>query len=391
MSIILYVGLLLITGLLFGRLAKLIGFPNVTGYLIAGLIIGPYVLGIVSAEVIGGIDIVSEIALAFIALSIGAEFKWSYFKEIGTSSVVIAIFASLFATAFVIIGLLIFGFDLSLAIMLGAIASATAPAATVMVIKQYQAKGPVTKTLLSVVAIDDAVALIAFGFAVTFTKMINAGGTVNLMSILDPFIELGKSILLGAAFALVLLIPLHFFKKESNRMCAIVGVLFVTSALANYIGASSLLTCMILGAVLVNISNDAMTVFKITDMISPPIFMIFFVVSGAKLDISLIPAIGIIGIIYIVFRVFGKLSGAWLGAVITKSPRTVKKYLGWTLLPQAGVAIGLTLVADKVVPEYSAQIRTVILCATLIYELAGPVVSKISLVKAGEIERAPKV
>ena len=173
-------------------------------------------------------------------------------------------------------------------------------------------------------------------------------------------------------------------------MCAIVGLVFIAIALADYTGASALLTCMVFGAATANISKDVMSISKMTDMITPPIFMIFFVISGAELDISIIPSIGIIGIIYIVFRVFGKYIGAWLGAVVMKSPRVVKKYLGWTLVPQAGVAIGLTIVAERVVPEYSDQIRAVILCATLIYELVGPVISKLALTKAGEIEPMPK-
>lgn len=390
MSILLYVGLTLLCGLLFGRLVKLIGLPNVTGYLFAGLILGPHLLGIINADAVDSIGIVSEIALGFIALSIGFEFKLSYWKEVGAAPVVIAVFEGVLAIAFVAGGLLLFGFDLPLAIMLAAIASATAPAATIMVIRQYRAQGPVTKTLLSVVALDDAVALIAFGFAVAYTKSITSAAENIFITIFKPFAELGLSLLLGIALSLVLLIPLHFFKKESNRMCAIVGLVFIAIALADYTGASALLTCMVFGAATANISKDVMSISKMTDMITPPIFMIFFVISGAELDISIIPSIGIIGIIYIVFRVFGKYIGAWLGAVVMKSPRVVKKYLGWTLVPQAGVAIGLTIVAERVVPEYSDQIRAVVLCATLIYELVGPVISKLALTKAGEIEPMPK-
>lgn len=207
-----------------------------------------------------------------------------------------------------------------------------------------------------------------------------------MITILDPFITLFLSIIIGVLFALILLIPIRFFKKESNRICAIVGVVFLTLTLADYLGASSLLACMVLGAVFVNISKDAVPVFRIADSVTPPIFMLFFVLSGARLDVSLIPAIGVIGALYIIMRVVGKLCGSWLGSVITKAPEPVKKYLGWTLIPQAGVAIGLTLVVDQVVPEYAGQIRAVVLCATLIYELVGPVVSKLALKKAGEIE-----
>ncbi len=390
MSILFYAGLTLLCGLLFGRLVKLVGLPNVTGYLLAGLLIGPYFLGVIKADAVDSLQVVSEMALGFIALSIGFEFKLSYWKEVGISSVVIAILAGLGASACVIVGLLIFGFELPLAIMLGAIASATAPAATVMVIKQYHAKGPVTKMLLSVVALDDAVALVAFGFAVAYAKSITGGEESLLKTMLAPFADIGLSILIGVALSLAMLVPLHFFKKESNRMCVIVGFVFITFALSDYTGASALLTCMILGGVFVNVSKDIKSVFKIVDTITPPIFMIFFVVSGAKLDISIIPSIGLIGVVYIVARVIGKYGGAWVGAALTKAPRAVRNYLGLALIPQAGVAIGLTIVADRVVPEYAGEIRAVILCATLIYELTGPLISKIALTKSGEIEIVAK-
>lgn len=385
-SILFPIGLMLLSGLLFGRIAKKLTLPNVTGYLIAGLVLGPYVLGAVSAETASSLAVVSEIALGFIALSIGAEFKLSYFKEVGAAPVVIAVLEGLMASACVTLALLAIGQPLTLALVLGAIASATAPAATIMVIRQYNAHGPVTKTLLSVVALDDAVALIAFGFAVAIARSLTGGGAL-LRSIAEPFIELGLSIAVGTAAALVMLIPLHFFKKQSNRLCATVALVFVTSALASRLGASSLLSCMIFGALLANLSKDADDVFRISDKVTPPIFMLFFVVSGAQLNVTLIPTIGLIGIVYVLFRVVGKVAGATLGAVITHSDSKVRKYLGWTLVPQAGVAIGLTLVADTVIPEYSGQIRAVVLCGTLIYELTGPVISKIALTKAGEIAK----
>lgn len=385
-SILFPIGLMLLSGLLFGRIAKKLTLPNVTGYLIAGLVLGPYVLGVVSAETASSLALVSEIALGFIALSIGAEFKLSYFKEVGAAPVVIAALEGLMASVCVTCALLAIGQPFTLALVLGAIASATAPAATIMVIRQYNAHGPVTKTLLSVVALDDAVALIAFGFAVAIARSVTGGGEL-LRSIAEPFIELGLSIVVGTAAAFVMLIPLHFFKKQSNRLCATTALVFITSALASKLGASSLLSCMIFGALLANLSKDADDVFRIGDMVTPPIFMLFFVISGAQLNVTLIPSIGLIGVMYVILRVVGKVAGATLGAVITHSDSKVRKYLGWTLVPQAGVAIGLTLVADTVIPEYSGQIRAVVLCGTLIYELTGPVISKIALTKAGEIEK----
>ena len=204
MSMLFYLGIMLLGGLLFGRLAKKVGLPNVTGYLVAGLIVGPYVLKIIPADAASSISMVSEMALGFIALSIGAEFKLSYFREVGVRPVVIAILEGLCAMGAVVCGLLFAGQTLAFSLVLGAIASATAPAATIMVIRQYNANGPLTKTLLSVVALDDAVALIAFGFAVTVAKTLNSASDVNIaMSIAEPFIELGISIVVGAAAAAV--------------------------------------------------------------------------------------------------------------------------------------------------------------------------------------------
>lgn len=381
---------MLIAGLFLGRAAKLVGFPNVTGYLIAGLLLGPSVLGVFDAQTVTDFSgTVSEIALGFIALFIGAEFKLSFLKEMGPAGIVIATFESLFATAFVTGALVAFGADFELALILGAIAAATAPAVTIMIIKQYRANGPLTRVLLSVVALDDATALIIYSFAVTVVKSME--GNVNIfMSIAQPFIELGASALLGTAAALFLLVPLRFFKKQSNRMCAIGGIVLVTSGLASLLGISPLLTCMIFGAVFVNVSGEGDSVIRISELMTPPILMLFFVVSGASLNISVIPQIGIIGAVYVVFRVIGKLCGSYIGCTVMKMPDKVRKYLGWTLVPQAGVALGLMLVSSKLVPQYASQIATVVLCATLIYELVGSVISKTALIKAGEITPVPK-
>lgn len=386
MSILGYIGLMLLAGLLFGRLTKLVGFPNVTGYIIAGLIMGPYLLGIFPAESISDMGVISEMALGFIALFIGAELKLSFLKDLGLSVIIITLFQGMFAMAFVTTALVMFQVDFPIALILGAIASATAPAVTIMIIKQYRAKGPVTRMLIGVVALDDALALILFSISIAIAKSMLTGSINILASVLEPIKEIGISALLGVSLAILLQIPFHFFKKESNRMCATIGIVFLATALSGYLGASSLLTCMIFGAVLVNISKNSTNVIEISEMMTPPILMLFFILSGASLDITLIPKIGIIGGVYIIMRALGKMSGSWLGAVVMKAPPAVRKYLGLTLLPQAGVAIGLTILVGQALPEYAGQIRTVIITATLVYELAGSVVSKAVLTKAGEIE-----
>lgn len=386
LNMLFYLALILLSGLLFGRIVKLIKLPNVTGYLLAGLLIGPHVLGIIPGNITLQLELVSQMALAFIAFTIGLSFKKSYFKAVGFTPVVIAVFEALIAV-FLVQGMLVLtGNDAPFSIVLGAIAAATAPAATIMVIKQYRANGPVTSTLMSVVAIDDAVALIAFGFSVAIAKAINNPEAGIASSILQPFQEIGFSILIGIAVGLFMKFPLRFFKKSGNRLVIIIGCVFLTSALATLCGASELLACMIAGTIFCNISSESDSIAELADFVTPPLFLMFFVVSGAELDLSVIPQIGIIGIIYVVFRVIGKMAGAFIGAKIMKAPKEVCRYLGPTLIPQAGVAIGLTIVAQTAVPEYANVIRTVILCGTLIYEIIGPVATKISLKKAGEIK-----
>lgn len=381
-----YLALILFTGLILGRAVKFIKLPNVTGYLIAGLIIGPYCLNLIPLNLVTELELVSEIALAFIAFSIGSEFKLSYLKKVGITPVIIAIFEALTATILVAVVLSIFGFSIEISLLLGAIASATAPAATIMVVKQYRAKGPVTETLLSVVALDDAVALIAFGFSMALVNALqHPGQNSAIMSVILPLAEIIGSIVLGFILGFLFKIPLKFFKKDSNRTIITTAFVFLGSSLANLFGLSPLLLCMSMGAVLVNISESSHSIFRLVDNITPPIFLMFFVVSGAELNISILPKIGLLGVLYIITRVIGKISGASLGAILMKAPPTVKKYIGLTLIPQAGVAIGLSLIAAQTLPELGQTIRAVILCATLIYELIGPAITKMGLKKAGEI------
>lgn len=387
LNTLLYLGLLLVVGLLFGRLAKLIKLPNVTGYLVAGLLLGPYVLKVVPSQTVSDFSLISNMALAFIAFTIGGGFRLSYFKRVGMTPVVIAVFEALFAVFFVQGTLVAFGFDPAFSVVLGSIAAATAPAATFMVIKQYNARGPVTDTLMSVVAIDDAVALMAFAFCVTIAKGMTGTSEESIaLSILKPFIEIGGALLLGAVVGVLIKIPLKFFKKRGNRTIILCGFVLACAGVSELLGVSSLLACMMCGCVMCNISSDSDAVLRIADEITPPLLLLFFVVSGASLNIAILPSIGVVGVIYVLVRVAGKLSGAFIGAKIMRCPKAVSNYIGLTLVPQAGVAIGLTIAAETAVPEYAETIRAVILCGTLIYELTGPVLTKVALIKAGEIK-----
>lgn len=378
--------LMIFAGMAFGRLAKLCKLPNVTGYLVGGLVLGPSVLGLVPADALAGMDLLSDLALGFIAFSIGNEFKLSYFKRVGATPIVIAVLESLLAVVAVAGGLMLAGFEVSFALVLGSISAATAPAATIMVIKQYKAKGPMTETLLSVVAIDDATALIFFSLCVAVAGAMNGKAGSLSQSLLSPLVEIGGAILLGFALGLLFLLPLRWFKKDGNRLALIFGFVLAGVGLANLLNVSALLLCMAMGAALANFSKDVDHILKLTDGVTPPLFLLFFVTSGAELQLGVLPSIGVAGVLYVTLRVVGKLGGAGLGGVLCKAEPSIKKYLGLALVPQAGVAIGLSLAATRVVPEYGSQIRAIILCATLIYEMVGPALSKLSLKKAGEIK-----
>ncbi len=385
LNTLLYLALMIFFGMAFGRLAKLVKLPNVTGYLVGGLILGPSVLGLVPQEALAGMDLISSVALGFIAFSIGNEFKLSYFKRVGVTPIVIAVLESLLAVVFVVAGLVIAGFEVPFALVLGSIAAATAPAATIMVIKQYRAKGPMTETLLSVVAIDDATALIFFSICVAIAGALGGKTSSLAESLLSPLVEIFGAILLGFALGLLFLLPMRWFKKSGNRLALIFGFVFLGVGIADLLGVSSLLLCMAMGAALANFSREVNSVMKLTDGVTPPLYLLFFVISGAELQLGVLPSIGVAGVIYVLLRVAGKISGAWLGGRLGRADESVRRYLGLALVPQAGVAIGLSLIATTAVPEYGATIRAIILCGTLIYEMVGPALAKFSLKKAGEI------
>ncbi len=379
--------LMIFAGMALGRLVKLVKLPNVTGYLLAGLLLGPSVLGILNEDFLSSTSVISEMALGFIAFSIGNEFKISYFKRVGAMPIIIATFESLFAVVFVAGALIIAGFEAPFSLVLGSIAAATAPAATIMVIKQYKARGPVTETLLSVVAIDDAAALIMYSIAVAIATALSGGSASISQLVLKPVIEIGGALVVGAVLGFLFLLPLKSFKKDGNRLSLTVAFIFAGLGFSALGGFSSLLLCMAMGAIIANFSPDVNHIMKLSDKVTPPIFMLFFVASGAELKLSVLPAVGLCGVIYIVVRVIGKMFGASLGAIVCKADKNIRKYLGPALVPQAGVAIGLSLTASAVVPQYATEIRTVILCGTLIYELVGPAIAKASLKKAGEIAK----
>ena len=374
-------------GLLSSKVMDKIKFPSVTGYIIIGLIAGPYCLNILTLEAVESFSIIPDIALGFIAFSIGAEFKLSYLKKVGKSPVIIAFTEAVGAVLVVDFILIITGNDVAFSLVLGAIAAATAPAATLMVVRQYDAKGPVTNTLLPVVAIDDAVALMCFGLSVAIAKSISSMEASSMLTtLIAPVIEIVGALIFGAILGVIIKFLTKWYTGRGNRLSIAVAMVFLCIGVSELLGFSALLACMAMSAVYTNISEVSEEVFKQVDRITPPIYLLFFFISGAELDITILPTVGAIGALYVIFRVIGKVMGASFGAQISKAEPAVKKYLGFTLLPQAGVAIGLAGMAVSIVPDYGYKIQTIILCGTVIYELIGPLVTKMALMKAGEIK-----
>ncbi|MDO4522966.1 MAG: cation:proton antiporter [Eubacteriales bacterium] len=392
MSTLYYVGIAMIAGLIFSRIVKKIHLPNVTGYLVAGLLIGPSVLKWIPGEGLEDISIITTAALGFIAFSIGGEFKVSSIKAIGKNVIVITLFQSLLAAFAVDAVLLLCRFNAAEAIMLGAIATATAPAATLMVVRQYKAKGELTNTLLPVVAMDDAVGLMVFSVSVAIAKTLSAGEAVSVNTMLvKPLIEIALSLLSGGLLGLAISFSMRFFHSRANKLMICIAAVAIGVAVAQRFGLSDLLVCMAIGAVFINLREDALDVMGLCDNWTPPLFMLFFLISGADLNLEILTSVGVLGAIYIVVRAFGKYFGAYLGAVVVKASPNIRKYLGITLLPQAGVAIGMAQMALTLLPEYGDRIQAVVLAATLVYELLGPVATKIALTRAGEISVAKKV
>lgn len=389
MNTLFYVSIILLCGMLMGKLVGYFKLPEVTGYLIGGVIIGPSILGIIPANVSSSLGIISEVALGFIAYTIGSQFNFNHIKKVGLGVILITILEASGATIMVTLAMLIlFHQTLPFSLVIGAIAAATAPAATLMVVRQYKANGPIVDTLLPVVAMDDAVCIMIFGIATTFaTTILSNSNTSIVWSLFKPLLEIFSALIIGSIMG----IAFSFLNKKQKNTDKIlsfsVAIVFLAVGICDKLGLSSLLCCMSIGAAIVNIVPNPNRIFAPVDSFTPPIFIIFFTLAGIELNLSMVSKVGIIGIGYVLFRVLGKMCGAFLGAKLSHAPKTVQKYLGLTLIPQAGVAIGLALIGEKILPNpLGSEIRTIILAGTVIYELIGPLITKIALKKAGEIQ-----
>lgn len=387
-QIIVSIAIMLFFGFLLTRLTKLLKLPNVTAYIIAGIIIGPYCINLIPNYIINGMDFLSDIALAFIAFSTGEFFKFSVLKKNGLKVIIITIFESLMATILVFITcFVILHLNLSFSIILGALAAATAPASTMMTIRQTKAKGDFVDTLLQVVALDDVVGLIAYSVAISIALSFNSN-SLNIIDIIKPiFLNIG-SLIIGGLFGLIMKLLIPQKRSKDNKLIISISLIFAFCGLCAIFDVSPLLGCMAMGTIYINSTNDE-KLFKQLNYFSPPILLLFFVRSGVnfKLDslfngsslIGSTPLI-IIGIIYFFIRILGKYSGAYLGCLITKKDKKVRNYLGMALIPQAGVAIGLAALGARALGgEAGIALETIILASSVLYELIGPVLAKLSL------------
>ena len=395
-------------GLLMSRAAKVVNLPSVTAYLIAGLCIGPFLLGRLgikgigfsSLEYVDSFSIISHAALAFIAFEIGNEFRLKDLKSMGKSAITIGILQAVITTIIVDIALILLHFaapsliSISSAITLGAIAAATAPAATLMVVKQYKAEGPMTKLLLMVVAIDDAVGLVLFSVSFGVASALETGSISFIGVVLEPMLELVLSLGFGLLGGFLLNWLEKYFHSRSKRMSLAVAFVLLTVGVSLleweiggvHFGFSLLLVCMVEGTVFCNINETSEELMDRVDRWTGPLNMLFFVLSGAELNLNVLsnPLVLIVGLIFIAFRSLGKISGAYLSCRLEKTSPTIQKYLGITLLPQAGVALGMALTARNL--SDGEIVRNVVLFAVLVYELVGPTLTKWALLKSGEIK-----
>ena len=407
MEILISLSAALIGGLLMSRLAKRLHLPAVTAYLVAGLLLGPFFIGLLgipglgfsSMESVERLNILSQVALGFIAFTIGNEFRVSQLKTMGRQAIIVGILQAVCATLMVDAALILLHFirpeaiSVSSAITLGAIAAATAPAATLMVVRQYKADGPMTRLLLMVVAIDDAVGLVLFSASFGVAMALESG-TISVVSVLvEPVVEIVLSLLLGSVAGLALYWVERFFHSRSKRLSISIGFVFLTAGLSMgefelggvHCGFSLLLVCMMTGTLFCNICDFSEELMARVDGWTAPLFVLFFVLSGAELDLSVLrnPSVLLIGVIYILIRSLGKYLGSYGSCALTGCSKNIRNHLGMTLLPQAGVALGMAITAQSLAD--GAMVRSVVLFSVLVYELVGPALTKRSLLAAGEI------
>lgn len=390
LDILIKLGIALAIGILGGKLAKLVKLPSVSGYLIAGLFVGPAILGdyaVLNNAELSSLTFISELALAFIAFSIGSEFVLSDLKKSGKKIFIITI-AEVIGAVGLVFSLMYFVFnqDFAFSIVIASMSAATAPAATLLVMRQYRAYGPTTKTLLSVVALDDVVGIIVFSISLSLAKVSINPEAVSVSSmILSPLIEIFGSIILGLVLGLILSrLARKEREKDDLQVISIIAIILGVG-LSNLLNLSALLTNIVIGMTIVNTMKKPDRVFNSVNGLVAPFYVLFFTLAGAGLDLKVLVSVGIIGVSYIIARGLGKYLGAFIGGKIAKAEQSVTRYIGLGLLPQGGVSIGLSVIVAQQLPEYALIINTIIMFSVLVYETTGPIFSKLAISLSGEL------
>lgn len=383
-------GLILLIGLLAGKLVHRIKLPSVTAYLLLGILIGPSLLNLVSDSILGASGLISNLVLGFIAFSLGQNFSLEGFKKIGKTVLWISIFEATGAWILVTLAVFfLFRVPLYVALLFGAIASATAPAATVMVVREYKARGSFTDTLLGVVAIDDAWCLIIFAISLAIAKTVESADLMTnalfIKTVSGALLHIFGAFLLGGFMSWMLSLFSIYARTRQEFLIYTLGFIFLNTGLATYFGLSLLLANMFLGAVLVNVNRVSFKFFDTVRSVDSPLYLLFFILVGANLEIGRLATLGLLGAIYVLMRSAGKIGGAYLGGLISKAGQRFRKYIGLGLLPQAGVALGVALAAKATFPQWGGMILNTIIATTIVYELIGPVCTRFALDKAGEI------
>lgn len=386
MDILLKLGIIVVIGLVGGRAANLLKLPNVSGYIVAGLLIGPSLLNVVKQSDLDSLNIINDMALAAIAFSIGNEFLIKDIKRVGKNIFIITVAEVIgaFAVVFLVMYFLL-GQSLVFSMMIASMSAATAPAGIVMVIREFRANGPLTKTILPIVALDDAVGIMVFGICMSLAQMISGAVKYSVPKmIFAPLLEITGSLLLGLVVGAIMVFVLSKARHNEEMLIMTIGFVLLSCGLSNLLHVSPLLTCMTVGATVTNLKHNSNRVFSSLSEFTPPVNLLFFTVAGASLNINVLFKVGVIGFVYILARGTGKIIGATIGATMVKSEPTVVKHLGMSLLTQGGISIGLSMVVRKELPQLSDSIITVILFAVLVFEILGPILAKIALTKAGE-------
>lgn len=384
-KVLLSLSIMLLAGFLVTRITKLLKLPNVSGYIIGGIIIGPCCLNLISGDIITHMDFVSDIALSFIAFGVGKFFKKEVLKKAGSKVIIITILESLVAMLLITLSMhFFFSLDWNFSLILGAIASATAPASTMMTIKQYRAKGEFVEILLQIVALDDIVCLLAFSIATSIASAND--GSFSALDIIKPIGFNLLAVAIGIVLAIILRLVLNPKRSKENRLILVIMALLLLCGICSILEVSPLLACMIFSTVYINITDDTYLFHQI-DNFTPPIMLLFFVLSGMRLDLTTLASVGLIGVAYFLIRIGGKYLGSFVGCAITKQDKKIRNNLGLALIPQAGVAIGLSVLGQRLLPtDLGNLLSTIILSSSVLYEFVGPSCAKASLFLSGSIE-----